>query len=170
VIVVDTDKGAFEFETYPKEAPKTVEHIVALVKKSFYNGQRMHRVVPGFVVQWGDPNSRDMTKQSIWGRTGSGRPVGVAEISPLHNHKVGAVAMAHAGDPALTADSQMYVALTTERTRQLDGKYTVFGQVISGMSVVEKIGAKEINERTPPAEATVIRRMTIRGAAPATKK
>src|SRR5262245_41741061 len=56
VIVVDTEKGSFEFETYPKEAPKTVEHIVALVKRNnFYNGQRFHRVVPNFVVQLADP-------------------------------------------------------------------------------------------------------------------
>ncbi|MBI2833281.1 MAG: peptidylprolyl isomerase, partial [Acidobacteria bacterium] len=71
VLVIDTAKGTIEFETYPEEAPKTVEHIVGLVKKGFYNGQRFHRVVPGFVIQVGDPQTRDMTKRDMWGR-GSG--------------------------------------------------------------------------------------------------
>jgi hypothetical protein len=67
VIVVETMKGTFEFETYPNEAPKTVEHIVALVKNRFYNGQRFHRVEPGFVVQFGDPQSRDPNKRDDLG-------------------------------------------------------------------------------------------------------
>jgi cyclophilin family peptidyl-prolyl cis-trans isomerase len=157
VIVVDTDKGSFEFETYPKDAPKTVEHVLALVKRNFYNGQRVHRVVPGFVVQFGSPGTRDMTKRgtSAWANGSSGKPIGVAEIK--RTHRVGAVAMAHAGDPK-AADSQMYVALTAERTRQLDGDYTVFGQVISGMPVVQKI-----------TENTLIKRVSIRPEGPAAK-
>src|SRR5512139_1744718 len=81
VIVFETAKGAFEIETYPTEAPKTVAHIVGLVRRNFYNGQRIHRVVPGFVVQFGDPQSRDMTKKDRWGTGGSGTPIGVAEFS-----------------------------------------------------------------------------------------
>lgn len=136
VVVIETAKGTIEFETYPNEAPKTVEHILALVKRSFYNGQRIHRVVPGFVVQFGDPQSRDMTKQKLWGTQGSGRPIGVAEINPKRTHRLGAVAMAHAGDPA-RADSQMYITFAAQP--RLDGDYTVFGQVISGMDVVRKL-------------------------------
>ena len=60
VIVVETEKGTFEFETYPNEAPKTVAHIINLVNKRYYNGQRVHRVVPGFVIQMGDQATRDM--------------------------------------------------------------------------------------------------------------
>ena len=78
----ETAKGTFEIETYPNEAPKTVEHILALVQRNFYNGLRIHRVVPGFVVQFGDPQTRDMTKRDSWGTGGSGKPIGVAEISP----------------------------------------------------------------------------------------
>src|SRR5262245_40412841 len=81
VIVVETMKGTFEFETYPNEAPKTVEHIVGLVKNRFYNGQRFHRVEPGFVVQFGDPQSRDPNKRDDWGTGGSGNPIGVLEVS-----------------------------------------------------------------------------------------
>ena len=136
IIVVETEKGTFEFETYPKEAPKTVARILELVKKRFYNGHRFHRVVPGFVVQVGDPNTRDMTKKEIWGTGGSGTPIGAGEFSKLRTHVRGAVAMAYAKDPA-AADSQFYVTLAP--TPQLDGKYTVFGKVISGMDVVTKI-------------------------------
>ena len=62
VIVVETTKGTFAFETYPREAPKTVAHVVALVRRGFYDGQRVHRAIPGFLVQWGDPRSRDIGK------------------------------------------------------------------------------------------------------------
>jgi cyclophilin family peptidyl-prolyl cis-trans isomerase len=157
VVVIETaTKGSFEFETYPNEAPKTVAHILALVKRNFYNGQRVHRVVPGFVIQFGDPASRDMTKKDTWGRGGSGKPIGVAEMNPKRTHRLGAVAMAHAGDPS-RADSQMYVTLAP--TPRLDGDYTVFGQVISGMDVVQKIQVGDI-----------IRRATVKDGAPPAAK
>ena len=136
VIVVETVKGTFEFETYPNEAPKTVARIVELVNKRFYNGQRVHRVVPNFVMQLGDPATRDMTNEADWGRGGSGTPIGAAEITKSRTHVRGAVAMAHAGD-ATKADSQWYVTLSPQAS--LDGKYTVFGKVISGMDVVVKL-------------------------------
>jgi peptidyl-prolyl cis-trans isomerase B (cyclophilin B) len=153
VIVVETSKGAFEFETYPDDAPKTVANILALTKKGFYNGQRFHRVVPGFVIQAGDPQTRDMSKRDQWGRgaaAGSGKPVGVAEFSKKHLHTTGAVAMAHAGDAA-QADSQFYVTLGPKPA--LNGKYAVFGHVISGADVPAKI---EVGD--------VIKRMYVKGA------
>src|SRR5215207_11361474 len=74
VIVLDTAKGTIEIETFPDDAPKTVEHIVELVKKNFYNGQRFHRAEENFLVQVGDPTSRDMSKEGWWGRgPGSGK-------------------------------------------------------------------------------------------------
>ncbi len=141
VIVVETVKGTFEFETYPNEAPRTVEHIVNLVKKNFYNGLRFHRVEPGFVIQAGDPNTRDYTKKDLWGTGGSGTPVGVSELSRKHKHVTGAVAMAHPGNPA-KADAQFYVMLGDRPS--LDGKYVVFGQVISGFDVPAKIRVGDV--------------------------
>jgi len=144
VVVVETAKGTFEFETYPADAPKSVEHVLALVKKNFYNGQRVHRVEPGFVVQFGDPKTRDMTKRDSWGKTtggGSGKPIGVAEISKAHLHTKGAVGLAHAGDAA-QADSQIYVMLGDRPS--LNGKYAVIGQVLSGMDVVQKLQVEDI--------------------------
>jgi cyclophilin family peptidyl-prolyl cis-trans isomerase len=136
VIVVETEKGTFEFETYPNEAPKTVAHIIGLINKRFYNGQRFHRVIPGFVVQWGEPLTRDMTKEKLWGGGGSGKPVGVGEFSKVRTHVRGAVGLAHPGNAA-EGDSQIYV--TTSNQPSLNGKFTVLGKVISGMEVVDKI-------------------------------
>ena len=150
VIVVETEKGTFEFETYPNEAPKTVAHIIALVKKRFYNGQRVHRVVPGFVMQFGDQQTRDMTKEKMWGRV-AGEPIGAAEFSKLRTHVKGAVGMAHNGN-ASAADTQFYVTLAD--VHRLDGQYVVFGEVISGMDVVQKI-----------QYADRIVRVTVRGEA-----
>lgn len=140
-VVVETSRGTFEFETYPDTAPKTVAHVTGLAKKGFYTGIRIHRVVPGFVIQFGDPQTRDMTKKAMWGSGGSGTTIGVAEISKMHTHVKGAVAMAHAGDPA-KADSQMYVALGPQP--RLDSGYTVFGRITSGMDIVEQIEAGDV--------------------------
>ncbi len=151
VLVVETVKGTFEIELYPTEAPKTVAHITTLANRRFYNGLRVHRVEKGFVVQFGDPQTRDMTKRDLWGRglgAGSGRPIGVGEFSTLRTHKLGAVAMAHPGD-AKQGDSQMYIMLAP--APRLDGDYTVFGQVTSGLDVVRML-----------EETDVIRRVTVR--------
>jgi cyclophilin family peptidyl-prolyl cis-trans isomerase len=140
-VVVETSKGTFEFETYPNEAPRTVEHVLNLVKKNFYNGLRFHRVEPGFVIQVGDPNTRDYTKRDLWGTGGSGTPVGVAELSRKHSHVKGAVAMAHPGNAA-KADAQFYVTLAPKPN--LDGKYVVFGNLVSGFDVPDKIRVGDV--------------------------
>jgi peptidyl-prolyl cis-trans isomerase B (cyclophilin B) len=139
VIVVETTMGAFAFETYPSEAPKTVAHILQLVRNGFYDGQRFHRALPGFVVQWGDPRSRDLEKQADWGRgdqASSGTPIGAPEISRKHPQTKGAVVVAHYGDPA-KADSQIYVTLADRP--DLNGRYAVFGHVVAGSDIPERI-------------------------------
>ena len=150
VIVFDTVKGSFEVETYPNEAPKTVALILSLVKRNYYNGQRVHRFEPGFVVQWGDPQTRDMTKKADWGTEGSGKPVGVSEVSPKRPHIRGALGAAWSGDPR-SADGQIYVALSPQT--QLNARYTVWGQVISGMDVVEKLRIPDVIKRATVKEA-----------------
>jgi len=145
IVVVETaNKGTFEFETYPNEAPKSVDHILALVKRNFYNGQRVHRFVKGQLVQFGDPLSRDMSKRDYWGTGGSGKPIGVSEVSPKRKHLVGSVALAHNGDPR-SADSQMYIMLIPQP--KYDKDYTVIGRVISGMDVVQKLQETDIIRR-----------------------
>ena len=139
VIVVETTKGAFAFETYDNEAPKTVAHVVQLVRQGFYDGQRVHRALAGFVVQWGDPRSRDTSREADWGRgdaASSGAPIGAAEMSRKHTHTKGAVAMAHPGDPS-KADSQIYVTLADRP--DLDGRYAVIGHIIAGADVPARL-------------------------------
>ena len=149
VIVVETVKGTFQFETYPNEAPKSVEHILALVKRNFYNGMRIHRQIPGFIAQFGDPLSRDMSKVDSWGTGGSFNIVGVGEPNPKRTHVLGAVAMAYPGKDPRQADSQMYIMLAPRHS--LDGDYTVIGQVIAGMDVVQKL-----------VKGDIIRRVTVK--------
>ena len=149
VIVLETAKGTIEFETYPDEAPKTVARILELAKKGFYNGHRFHRAEPNFLIQVGDPTSRDVSKESWWGRAGSGKPIGVSEISKKRRHMRGAVAMAHTGNPAL-ADSQFYIVL--QPRPGLDGKYTVFGRVISGMDVADTIKRGDVLKKVSVKE------------------
>lgn len=144
VIVVETSRGTFSFETFPEDAPKTVAHVIALVNGGFYDGQRIHRAVPGFVVQWGDPRSRDLARQAEWGRgaaASSGAPIGVGEMSKKRLHTKGAVAVAHPGVPA-QADSQIYVTLADRH--DLDGKYTVFGHLISGDDVPGRLQVGDV--------------------------
>ena len=143
VIVLETAKGTIEFETYPEEAPKTVAQIVGLVKKNFYNGLRFHRAEASLgAVQIGDPQSRNMLYREYWGRTGSGSPIGAAEITKKRRHVRGSVAMAYPGTDARAADSQFFI--DTKAHPEWDGKYVVFGKVIKGIEVVDKIQVTDV--------------------------
>ena len=145
IIVLETVKGTIEFETYPEEAPKTVGRVIELVKKNFYNGLRFHRAEPNFVIQVGDPVSRDFSRQAWWGRQSSGKPIGVAEITKKRRHVLGAVSMAYPGTDKAAADSQFFIM--RRAAPEMDGKYTVFGKVLTGMDVVAKIQRGDVLKR-----------------------
>jgi len=136
VVVIETNKGAITMELFPSEAPKTVANFLKLVKSNFYNRQHFHRADPGMVIQVGDPDSKDLKNKDTWGTRGNREPIGVAEISKKLKHKRGTVGMAHSGDPT-KADSQFYIAIGKKKIPE--GKYAIFGQVTSGMDVVDKI-------------------------------
>jgi cyclophilin family peptidyl-prolyl cis-trans isomerase len=140
VLVFETEKGTFEISTYQSLAPKTVAHIVGLVNKKFYTGLRVHRVVRNFVVQLGDPLTRDMTKKDAWGTGGSGSPIGVAEFGKGLRHSLGVVSMAHAGDPK-RADSQFFIVIGP--ASHLDGQHQIWGRISSGMDVVNKLAVPD---------------------------
>lgn len=125
-VIIETDRGKLTLELFPDVAPKTVARFSELVKKGFYNGLTFHRVVPKFLVQGGDPSGD--------GTGGSGQRI-QAEFNEK-KHVIGAVGMAHTRDPD-SADSQFYICL--EPQPFLDGKYTVFGQVVDGLEVLGKI-------------------------------
>jgi cyclophilin family peptidyl-prolyl cis-trans isomerase len=144
VLVVETVKGTIEIATFPMEAPKTVAHVVALARRNFYNGLRVHRVEEDFVVQFGDPLTRDMSKRALWGTGGSGRAIGVSEVNPGRRHRRGSVGIAWGGNPRL-ADSQMYITLGP--ASHLDADFTIFGRVTSGLDVAERLEVTDVIRR-----------------------
>ena len=125
-VIIETDRGKLTLELFPEVAPKTVARFTELVKKGFYNGLTFHRVVPKFLVQGGDPAGD--------GTGGSGKTI-PAEFNE-RKHVAGTMGMARMRDPD-SADSQFYLCL--EPQPFLDGKYTVFGQVVEGLEVLAKI-------------------------------
>ena len=151
VIVLETAKGTIEFETYPDEAPKTVEQIVGLVKRNFYTGLRFHRAEASLgAVQIGDPQTRNMLMKDYWGRAASGKPIGVAEITKKRKHLRGSVAMAYPGTDPKSADSQFFI--DTKAHPEWDGKYAVFGKVIKGIEVVDKIQVADVVKKASVKE------------------
>ena len=132
-VIIETNFGKIVFELLPNLAPETVRSFVKLAKTSFYDGVLFHRVIPGFMIQGGDPNTKKPDK-SKWGMGGPGYTI-KAEFNSK-SHLRGIVSMARATDPD-SAGSQFFI-VTTDSTF-LDKQYTVFGQVIEGMDVADKI-------------------------------
>lgn len=144
--VIETSKGRIVFELYPDVAPKTVANFEKLAADSFYNGTKFHRVVPDFVVQGGDPNSKN-SDPSDDGMGGPGYTVD-AEFNKL-KHTKGTVAMARSQD-VNSAGSQFYICLAPQPS--LDGKYTIFGQVTEGQEVVDKIQIGDVMTKVTVTE------------------
>jgi peptidyl-prolyl cis-trans isomerase B (cyclophilin B) len=131
--IIETNLGTIMFKLLPDLAPETVRNFEKLARDGFYNGTLFHRVIPGFMIQGGDPNTKSGSK-STWGMGGPGYTV-KAEFSSRSHHR-GIVSMARAQDPN-SAGSQFFI-VTTDSTF-LDRQYTVFGEVIEGMDVADKI-------------------------------
>ena len=138
----ETTKGTIVAELYAGEAPKTVENFEKLANAGFYDGVKFHRVIADFVVQGGDPLSRDLPEGDR--RVGTGGPgwqiVCETKGNP-HTHKVGALSMAHAGKD--TGGSQFFMVLSESNTRHLNGVHTVFGQITTGLDAMAKIVAND---------------------------
>jgi peptidyl-prolyl cis-trans isomerase B (cyclophilin B) len=148
VAVVKTGYGDITLEFFPEDAPEHVRNFIELAQKEFYNGLTFHRIVPGFVIQGGCPKGD--------GTGGPGYHVS-AEFNS-RKHMPGTLAMARAQDPD-SAGSQFYICLS--ELPQLDGQYTVFGQVIDGMNVVQRIGKTVTDARERPVEPVFIEKVTI---------
>jgi len=151
-LVLETVKGTMEIELYDKDAPKSIDHILKLVRRSFYRGLRFHWIQAS-LIQFGDPTSRDMSKQSTWGEGGSGFRIGVAEISkkPFERGSVG-LAFRNGQTPT-DADSQMFICKTANP--QLNGKYALIGKVTKGIEVADKI-----------EQSDVIKQLYVKGETP----
>jgi len=131
--IIETNLGTIVFKLLPDLAPETVRNFEKLAKDGFYNGTLFHRVIPGFMIQGGDPNTKNGSKNT-WGTGGPGYTI-KAEFSSRSHHR-GIVSMARAQDPN-SAGSQFFI-VTTDSTF-LDRQYTVFGEVTEGMDVADKI-------------------------------
>jgi peptidyl-prolyl cis-trans isomerase B (cyclophilin B) len=134
----ETNRGTIIAELYDKDAPVTVENFEKLANEGFYDGVKFHRVIPDFVVQCGDPLSRDLPAGNP--RIGTGGPGYKIKCETKGNprtHEVGALSMAHAGKD--TGGSQFFMVLSEANTRHLNGVHTVFGKITSGLDVMKKI-------------------------------
>jgi peptidyl-prolyl cis-trans isomerase B (cyclophilin B) len=140
---IETNRGTLTAELYDKEAPKTVENFEKLANSGFYDGVKFHRVIPGFVVQGGDPLSRDLTPgDPRIGTGGPGYKIKCETAGNPHKHQVGALSMAHAGRD--TGGSQFFIVLSEESTRHLNGVHTVFGKITGGTDLIGKLQKNDV--------------------------
>jgi cyclophilin family peptidyl-prolyl cis-trans isomerase len=149
--IIKTNLGDIEVKFYGEESPLTVNNFLNLSDAGFYNGTRFHRIIKDFMIQGGDPNSKDVSKKSVWGTGGPEyRFKDEFNSKPLVR---GSLAMANSG-PA-TNGSQFFI-VTLEATPWLDGKHTNFGEVVSGMDIVDKIEASETDATDKPLSDVLI--------------
>lgn len=143
VVVFETNQGNVEIKLYPDVAPKTCENFIGLVNKGYYNGLIFHRVIKGFMIQGGDPTGTGRGGESLWGRDFED------EVNPsVQFNKSGLLAMANRG-PA-TNGSQFFI--TTVPTPHLNMRHTIFGEVISGMEVIQAIENTQVGPGDKPVE------------------
>jgi peptidyl-prolyl cis-trans isomerase B (cyclophilin B) len=135
VAVIKTNEGEMVVQFWTDAAPNTIENFKKLGRQGFYDGTIFHRIVKGFMIQGGDPNSKDPAKESTYGQGGPGYEI-KAEFNN-HSHDRSVISMARGPDPD-SAGSQFFICLAP--VRRLDGQYTTFGKLIKGVDVLEKIG------------------------------
>jgi len=160
VAEIHTSAGEIDIRFFPDVAPNHVKNFIDLAEKGFYNGSKFHRVIPGFMIQGGDPNTISGSP-STWGTGGSGKNV-AAEFNSV-SHKRGIVSMARSNDPN-SASSQFFIV--TSDSTFLDKQYTVFGQVTKGMDVADKIVGAPRDASDRPNNPTTIDKIVIRDAKP----
>lgn len=143
IVVLKTNRGDIRIKLFPEVAPKTVENFVGLIKKDYYNGIIFHRVIREFMIQGGDPTGTGRGGESLWGR-----PFGDECSSSVKFDKKGLLAMANAGPG--TNGSQFFI--TTALAPWLQGRHTIFGEVIDGYDVVEAIETCAVGAGDRPVE------------------
>ncbi len=164
VAVIKTNKGEMVVEFWPDVAPKTVENFKKLANSGFYDGTCFHRIVKGFMIQGGDPLTKDPEEEHRWGTGNPGWKV-KAEFN-TRPHVRGVLSMARSNDPN-SAGSQFFICLA--KADFLDGKYTAFGKVITGDDVLGVIGETPVGmsnggERSKPRERIAVESVRITAA------
>jgi peptidyl-prolyl cis-trans isomerase B (cyclophilin B) len=156
VAVIKTSMGTMVAEFWPDVAPKTVENFKTLAKKGFYNGTCFHRVIPGFMIQGGDPLTKDPSQENAWGTGGPGYTI-KAEFND-RSHTRGVLSMARSSDPD-SAGSQFFICHGDPT--QLDHQYTTFGKLIKGDDVLQKIATTPTHPPDRPNTRVNIDSITI---------
>ncbi|MGB7746084.1 MAG: peptidylprolyl isomerase [Verrucomicrobiia bacterium] len=154
VAIIKTSEGTMVFEFWPDVAPKTVENFKTLANKGFYDGTCFHRIMKGFMIQGGDPLSKDPGQEANWGGGGPGYTIKAEFNSRLH--QTGVISMARSSNPD-SAGSQFFIcdaAADSPNMQYLNGKYTAFGKLIKGGDVLEKIAGTPVgpNARGEPSK------------------
>ena len=166
VAVLETKAGKMVVEFWDNDAPETVENFLTLAGKGFYDGTTFHRIIKGFMIQGGDPLSKDPNST----RVGTGDPgYKIKAEFNKNSHQLGVISMARSQDPD-SAGCQFFICLGDASF--LDGKYTAFGKLIDGVDVLKKLGdvATTGPERSTPVERQVIERVKVMTRAEALKK
>jgi peptidyl-prolyl cis-trans isomerase B (cyclophilin B) len=161
VAVIKTSEGEMVVQFWTDAAPNTIDNFKKLARQDFYNGTIFHRIIKGFMIQGGDPNSKDPTKENSYGEGGPGYQI-KAEFND-HPHARGVLSMARASDPD-SAGSQFFICLAP--IHRLDHQYTTFGKLIKGDDVLDKIGNTPVErnaqgETSKPTKRVVIESVKI---------
>ena len=157
---IETNNGTVVVELYSKDAPKTVANFIKLAQEGFYSGAKFHRVIKDFMIQGGDPLTKDDTKALLWGTGGPGYQfedeLNTATKSYQDGYRRGVVAMANAGPN--TNGSQFFIM---DRDNPLPHNYTIFGKVVEGIETVDAIANAPVDTNNRPTTPVVIKRITI---------
>jgi len=156
VAVIKTSEGDMVVEFWTDAAPNTIENFKKLARAGFYNGTIFHRIVKAFMIQGGDPNSKDPSKENRYGEGGPGYKI-KAEFND-HSHERGVISMAREPDPD-SAGSQFFICLAP--VPRLDHQYTTFGKLIKGDDVLGKIGDTPVNRNSMGEMSKPTKRVTI---------
>ncbi len=156
IATIETNKGTFKMELFEDRMPITTKNFIDLANKGFYDGTRFHRVIPQFMIQGGDPLTKDLNKKKMWGTGGPGYEIKDEFVKGLSNVR-GTISMANHGPN--TGGSQFFISVADNRF--LDGKHPVFGKVVEGMDVVDKISLTQRNSQDQPVQDVVVEKVTI---------
>lgn len=153
---IQTNKGNIVLELYAEQTPKTAGNFAKLAKEGFYDGTKFHRVIEGFMIQGGDPQTKDDSLQMRWGTGGPGYQFEDEIVAELSN-MTGTISMANAGPN--TNGSQFFINVADNTF--LDGKHAVFGRVLEGMDIVFAISQAEKNQRDVPIEPIILEKVIV---------
>lgn len=154
---METNMGVMEFKLYDELVPETAGNFKKLVEEGFYDGQRFHRIIENFMVQGGDPLSKDVANTARWGTGGPGYAIDDEFVDELKHTKKGLLSMANSGPD--TGGSQFFITLVP--TPHLDGRHAIFGELVSGEDVLSEIGSVETDGADRPVKEVIVEKVSI---------